>query len=82
MNEPINANYSMITFESLTNDKKHQDNIQHVPDNYSMITFENLTKTHQVTRHDPEPLDFPDWGEGDMMAYQNVTTLMKNMDVL
>ena len=78
MNEPNNANYSMITFESLTNDKKRQDN-QHAPDNYSMITFENLRKTHQVTQHDPEPLDLPDWGED---AYQNVTTLMKNMDVL
>ena len=71
-------NYSRITFERLMNDKKCQD-IQHAPDNYSMITFESL-KTHQDIQHDPEPLDIPDWGKGDTMAYQNVTTLMKNMD--
>ena len=72
-NEPNNANYSMITFESLTSDKKHQDNIQHAPDNYSMITFESL-KTHQDIQHDLEPLDIPDWGEGDMMTYQGYIT--------
>ena len=76
INEPNNADYSRITF--VTNDKKRRD-IQHAPDNYSKITFESL-KTHQDIQRAPEPLDIPDWGEGDMMAYQNVTTLVKNMD--
>ena len=55
MNEPNNADYSMITLESLTNDKK----CQHAPDNYSMITSESL-KTRQDIQHDPELLDIPD----------------------
>ena len=76
MNEPNNAEYSRITF--VTNDKKRRD-IQHAPDNYSRINFESL-KTHQDIQRAPEPLDIPDWGEGDTMVYQNVTTLVKNMD--
>ena len=76
MNEPNSAEYSRITF--VTNDKKRRD-IQHAPDNYSKITFESI-KTHQDIPRAPEPLDIPDWGEGDTMIYQNVTTLVKNMD--
>ena len=77
MNEPNNADYSRITF--VTNDKKRRD-IQHAPDNYSRITFVTNDKKRRDIQHAPEPLDIPDWGEGDMMVYQNVTTLMKNMD--